>query len=105
MSGSLENPPEAQNNEKSKNARKFRAMRSTRGSQRNIEVRCLAVVPGSSGGWVAGRMPGGTEWIIRLGPLFSLDEDPLILYEPPLLRPQRLSNKKFFIIQPQVQII
>ena len=35
-SGTLENPLEAQNNHKSKNATKFRAMRSTRGSQRNI---------------------------------------------------------------------
>ena len=35
-SGTLENPPEAQNNHKSKNATKFRAMRSTRGSQRNM---------------------------------------------------------------------
>ena len=35
-SGTLENPPEAQINDKSKNARKFCAMRSTRGSQRNM---------------------------------------------------------------------
>ena len=35
-SGTLEKPPEAQNNDKSKNARKFRDMRSTRGSQRNM---------------------------------------------------------------------
>ena len=36
MSGTLENPPEAQNNDKSKNARKIRDMCSTRGSQRNM---------------------------------------------------------------------
>ena len=36
--------------------------------------------------------------------MFSLDEDPLILYVPPLLRPRRLPNRKFLLYNPQCRL-